>query len=200
MSSTFKHDDPTTWKFVLPHTPNNPSKCVAVQVGSNKDTTSQYVPASVVVFGKKSARGPNEHETTSGPGNKVLVAHTTSTNNGSLIGVTIDGVIDPAGAAKYPSSAGRHSVAVSGSVTVAALVKGTDGKPNTPPLLSTLYVKNEGSGYKTGYRDYEYEMPRFSINPDFRDPGWVRLGVVHWRNANFGRDLIPEVRVHLGMR
>ena len=182
----------------FPHTPQNPSGGTAIQVGvpTNPSNNEMNIPAGTVVFynGKHTGRGLD----------KVPVGiHNNfgTTNPLKVIGVSIDGVVDPEAAKKYPEQAGRYSVAVSGSVTLCAAIPASVdgvGKVTTfkmPELLDTLYVRSDQSvaNLKTSC-GHDYQFPQFSTA---KYEGFHKVGVVHWVNDNFKNDHIAEVRVHL---
>ena len=175
----------------FPHTPNNPSGGTTIQVGaSNGKLNGEYViPPGTLVFNKDS-------KATGRGVNRVPVGDHTYNKGAKLIGVSMDGIVDPESASKYPESAGRYSVAVSGSVTIFAAIKDDSGDYSMPTVLDTLYVdlENTSATVKTS-TGQNYTLPRFTISKP--DTKFCKIGVVHWVNDNFKHDGIAEVRVHL---
>lgn len=178
-------------KFKFPYTPTNPSGGTAIQVGCNGGKQIQedehVVPPGVLVFHPDNA--------TVGRGlNKVPRGDVKQGKH--VIGVSMDGIIDPIAAHKSPESAGRYSVAVSGSVTLTAAIPDGKGGLKMPDLLSTLYVDMKGPSkfVATTPTGQKYYMPKFNT-----DHTGKKVGVVHWVNNNFSSDKIAEVRVHLNV-
>jgi hypothetical protein len=176
----------------FPHTPNNPSGGTTIQVGcTGKRDEHVVIPPGTVVFNTDSkaiGRGVN----------RVPVGQHTSTADSKVIGVSMDGIVDPESAKMYHESAGRYSVAVSGSVTLFAAIRDGSGNYKMPSVLDTLYVKVGGTTHTvTTSTGHNYEFPEFKTRRD--DVNDKKIGVVHWVNDNFKNDQIAEVRVHLDL-
>lgn len=175
----------------FPHTPNNPSGGTTIQVGAGGKVDEEVViPPGTLVFNKRS-------KATGRGVNRVPAGDHTYDNTSKLIGVSMDGIVDPASAKKHPESAGRYSVAVSGSVTIFAAIK-ADGADeySMPNVLDTLYVdldKASPRNVPTHTNDL-YAFPYFTTT---KSDTCAKIGVVHWVNDNFKHDGIAEVRVHL---
>ena len=175
----------------FPHTPNNPSGGTTIQVGASngKKDDEVIIPAGTVVFNYDSAA--------TGRGiNRVPIGTHVHQNSdkSKLIGVSMDGIVDPDSAKQYHESAGRYAVAVSGAVTIFAPIKeGNDYK--LPKVLDTLWVESDGSDTVKTSTGHDYTIPTFSTSPGGTQSR--KVGVVHWVNDNFKNDRIAEVRVHL---
>lgn len=184
----------------FPHTPNNPSGGTAIQVGVKGTASDEVViPPGVVVFYK--------NETTGRQLDKVPVGvHVGPAGSQyKVIGVSMTGIVDPEAAKTYKDSAGRYSVAVSGSVTLFAPIRIEFTRAagskyymyEMPKVLDTLWVSSgqfAGETTKTSTNN-DYFIPCFAtrqLNGTFK-----KIGVVHWVNDNFKNDKIAEVRVHL---
>ena len=174
----------------FPHTPNNPSGGTTIQVGAGSKSGDEVViPPGTLVFNKgfkATGRGVN----------RVPAGDHTYDAASKLIGVSMDGIVDPASAKKYPESAGRYSVAVSGSVTVFAAIDNGSDDFSMPNVLDTLYVDlsvKSPRNVVTHTQDV-YEFPHFTTTGS---DTCAKIGVVHWVNDNFKHDGIAEVRVHL---
>lgn len=177
----------------FPHTPNNPSGGTTIQVGcTGKRDEHVVIPPGTVVF--------NTESKATGRGvNRVPVGQHTSTADSKVIGVSMDGIVDPESAKLYHESAGRYSVAVSGSVTLFAAIRDvTSGEYKMPSVLDTLYIKVDGTTCPvTTSTGHNYDFPEFKTSKD--NDKDKKIGVVHWVNDNFKNDQIAEVRVHLDL-
>ena len=115
------------------------------------------------------------------------------------LGVSMDGIVDPAAAKANKTACGRYAAAVSGLVTLTAAVTFKDNNfvpPEMPKILSTLYVCSYDSGTEIDYAGKKYHMPAFST---INCPGFHKVGTVHWANDKFSSNGIAEVRVMLDL-
>lgn len=176
----------------FPHTPNNPSGGTTIQVGaSNGKIEDEFIiPAGTVVF--------NHNSAATGRGiNRVPIGTHIHKNDdkSKLIGVSMDGIVDPDSAKQYHESAGRYAVAVSGAVTLFAPIKDGSSDYKLPKVLDTLWVESGGTDKVKTSTGHDYVIPKFSTNNTGSQAR--KVGVVHWVNDNFKNDRIAEVRVHL---
>lgn len=182
--------------FRMPHAPCNPRGPTIVHVGTN-GTTAQTVsvPPAVVVFGSE-----DSVVKTRGRAKSSIPAGSSScdgqTNPAIVIGVSMDGIVDPKAAAADPDH-GRHGVVKSGIVTLTAAIDDGAGGLMMPKVLSTLYVCTQ---WMSIFRcdvagNVKYTLPSFASTKV--DPCYVPLGVVTRVNDAFAKNQIAEVEIHL---
>lgn len=198
----------TVSEYYFPHVPTNPRSSAAIQAGVKKNDHLQFIiPPGCIVFSKKQSESSNEIETTGRGINKVPVGYHNSTYPAldpdetpndepelfRVMGVSMDGIIDPSAARDNKESCGRYAVAVSGLVTLTVVLE--DG--TLPPLLSTLYVSAQRGNKYLQYCGSLYFLPKFSTTK--HDDTYRKVGTIHWVNDKFKTDKIAEVRVMLNL-
>jgi len=178
--------EPTN-KRRLPASPSNPSQANTIQMGCKrgKHDEMSYIPPAWVTFG-------DANSTTSSGANKIPVGYNKGTVDRTVIGVSIDGIIDPESAQKFPESAGRYAVAVQGKVIVAAHLDSMNNQAG-----KFLYVSNtDVSTYWVEYRGKEIFLPKFEARVS-DDADYTKIGLITYVNQNYTNDHIAEVEVQL---
>ena len=149
------------------------------------DKHAYIMPAACVVFGqvddfigKNMSKVPKAYSS---------VEYLATPANTRVIGVSIDGIIDPEAARDHPDAAGRHAVLVGGcNVTVTAMCADTyDGALRPAKMLETLWVnkiKMTDKKAKLAARKAEYTMPWFTDDSAVvaanTPADWHKLGTV----------------------
>jgi hypothetical protein len=177
---------------------SNPSHAATVQVGCTAENSNSHdIPPGWPVWTYGASTGRAKDKITVGSMYPLLGDGSNGPNQVKLLGVSIDGIVDPDAAKKHPDACGRHSVAVSGNVKIHARL--ADG--GVPPLLSELYVargigEDSFQNRVVNKRDTAnpFEMPNYYSKPgDFRD----KIGVVQWVNtANNSCEVTVQLQLH----